>query len=120
MSDLDPIEISNKLKSALANINSPTNSEILNTQNQIYNINNEILVKQDQLDKIKNKYQITLNLDVKKFIVNKGKDTISEGSIAQINSSDNSIEFKLLETNTRDNKKIFTSNGLLGKLVCSV
>ena len=72
------------------------------------------------IDKIKNKYQITLNLDVKKFIVNKGKDAISEGSIAQINSSDNSIEFKLLETNTRDNKKIFTSNGLLGKLVCSV
>ena len=74
----------------------------------------------DCIDKIKNTYQITLNLDVKKFIVNKGKDTISEGSIAQINSSDNSIEFKLLEINTRDNKKIFTSNGLLGKLVCSV
>jgi hypothetical protein len=74
----------------------------------------------DCIDKIKNKYQITLNLDVKKFSVHKGKDAISEGSIAQINSSDNSIEFKLLETNTRDNKKIFTSNGLLGKLVCSV
>ena len=74
----------------------------------------------DCIDKINNKYQITLNLDVKKFIVKKGKDAISEGSIAQIHSSDNTIEFKLLETNTRDNKKIFTSNGLLGKLVCSV
>ena len=74
----------------------------------------------DCIDKIKNKYQITLNLDVKKFSVHKGKDTISEGSIAQINSSDNSIEFKLLEMNTKDNKKIFTSNGLLQKLVCSV
>ena len=74
----------------------------------------------DCIDKIKNKYQLTLNLDVKKFSVNKGKDTISKGSIAQINNSDNSIEFKLLEMNTRDNKKIFTSNGLLEKLVCSV
>ena len=74
----------------------------------------------DCIDKIKNKYQITLNLDVKKFSVSKWEDTISKGSIAQINSSDNSIEFKLLEMDTRDNKKIFTSNGLLGKLVCSV
>ena len=74
----------------------------------------------DCIDKIKNKYQITLNLDVKKFSVHKGKDPISEGSIAQINSSDNSIEFKLLEINTKENKKIFTSNSLLGKLVCSV
>jgi hypothetical protein len=74
----------------------------------------------DCIDKIKNKYQITLNLDVKKFSVSKGEDAISKGSIAQINSSDNSIEFKLLEMDTRDNKKIFTSNGLLGKLVCSV
>ena len=74
----------------------------------------------DCIDKIKNKYQLTLNLDVKKFSVHKGKDAISEGSIAQINSSDNSIEFKLLEMNTKDNKKIFTSNGLLQKLVCSV
>ena len=74
----------------------------------------------DCIDKIKNKYQITLNLDLKKFSVSKGEDTISKGSIAQINSSDSSIEFKLLEMDTRDNKKIFTSNGLLGKLVCSV
>ena len=74
----------------------------------------------DCIDKIKNKYQITLNLDVKKFSVSKGENAISEGSIAKINSSDNSIEFKLLEMDTRDNKKIFTSNGLLGRLVCSV
>ena len=74
----------------------------------------------DCIDKIKNKYQITLNLDLKKFSVSKGEDAISKGSIEQINSSDNSIEFKLLEMDTRDNKKIFTSNGLLGKLVCSV
>ena len=74
----------------------------------------------DCIDKIKNKYQITLNLDLKKFSVSKGEDAISKGSIAQINSSDNSIEFKLLEMDTRDNKKIFTRNGLLGKLVCSV
>ena len=74
----------------------------------------------DCIDKIKNKYQITLNLDVKKFSIHKGKDAISEGSIVQINSSDNAIEFKLLEMNTKDNKKIFTSNSLLEKLVCSV
>ena len=74
----------------------------------------------DCIDKIKNQSQITLNLDVKKFSVHKGKDAISEGSIAQINSSDNSIEFKLLEMNTKENKKIFTSNSLVGKLVCSV
>ena len=74
----------------------------------------------DCIDKIKNNYQITLNLDVKKFSVHKGKDAISEGSIVQINSSDNAIEFKLLEMNTKDNKKIFTSNSLLEKLVCSV
>jgi hypothetical protein len=30
----------------------------------------------DCIDKIKNKYQITLNLDVKKFSVHKGKDAI--------------------------------------------
>ena len=73
----------------------------------------------DCVDKIKNKYQITLDLDVKKFSVKKKDNTISEGSIAKINSSKNSIEFKLLEINTT-NKKIFTNKNLLGKLVCNI
>ena len=73
----------------------------------------------DCVDKIKNKYQITLDLDVKKFSVKKRDNTISEGSIAKINSSKNSIEFKLLEINTT-NKKIFTNKNLLGKLVCNI
>ena len=74
----------------------------------------------DCVNKIEKKYQIALDLDTKKFRVLKSDTIISEGSIAKINRSKNSIEFKLLEMDTRDNKKIFTSNGLLGKLVCSV
>ena len=74
----------------------------------------------DCIDKIKNKYQISLDLDIKKFKVLKGDKTISAGSIAKINSSKNLIEFKLLEIDTKDKKKIFTSNNLLGKLVCSI
>ena len=72
------------------------------------------------VDKIKNKYQIALDLDTKKFTVLKSDTIISEGSIAKINSSKNSIEFKFLEINTRDNKKIFTGNNLLGKLICNI
>jgi len=71
-------------------------------------------------DKIKNKYQVALDLDIKKFRVLKSDKIISEGSIAKINSSINSIEFKLLEIDTKDNKKIFTSNNLHGKLACSI
>ena len=71
-------------------------------------------------DKMENKYQIALDLDTKKFRVLKSDMIISEGSIAKINSSKNSIEFKLLEINTKDNKKIFTSNNLLGKLICNI
>ena len=74
----------------------------------------------DCIDKIKNKYQISLDLDIKKFRVLKGDKTISAGSIAKIKSSKNLIEFKLLEIDTKDKKKIFTSNNLLGKLVCSI
>ena len=74
----------------------------------------------DCVDKMKNKYQIALDLDTKKFTVLKIDTIISEGSIAKINSSKNSIEFKLLEINTRDNKKIFTGNNLLGKLICNI
>ena len=74
----------------------------------------------EEFEKIKNKYQVALDLDIKKFRVLKSDKIISEGSIAKINSSINSIEFKLLETNTRDNKKIFTSNNLLGKLICNI
>ena len=74
----------------------------------------------DCVDKIENKYQITLDLDVKKFNIKKRDKTISEGSIAKINSSNNSIEFKLLEIDTRDNKKIFTNKNLLGNLVCNI
>ena len=74
----------------------------------------------DCVDKIKKKYQIALDLDTKKFRVLKSDTIISEGSIAKINSSKNSIEFKLLEINTKDNKKIFTSNNLLGKLICNI
>jgi hypothetical protein len=92
MSDLDPIEISNKLKSALANINSPTNSEILNTQNQIYNINNEILVKQDQLDKIKND-ELEGQLDNIKSIENSiiNKDRLIEQVQFNINNNNENI-----------------------------
>jgi hypothetical protein len=71
-------------------------------------------------DKIKNKYQVALDLDIKKFRVLKSDKIISEGSIAKINSSINSIEFKLLEIDTKDNKKIFTSNNLHVKLACSI
>ena len=74
----------------------------------------------DCVDKIENKYQITLDLDVKKFSVKKRNNTISEGSIAKINNSKNSIEFKLLEIHTRDNKKVFTNTNFLGKLVCNI
>ena len=74
----------------------------------------------DCIDKIKNKYQISLDLDIKKFKVLKGDKTISEGSIAKIKSSKNSIEFKVLEIDAKDKKKIFTSNNLLEKLVCNI
>ena len=72
------------------------------------------------VDKMKNKYQIALDLDTKKFTVLKSNMIISEGSIAKINSSKNSIEFKLLEINTKDKKKIFTGNNLHGKLICNI
>ena len=72
------------------------------------------------VDKIENKYQIALDLDTKKFTILNSETIISQGSIAKINSSKNSIEFKLLEINTKDNKKIFTSNNLLEKLFCNI
>ena len=74
----------------------------------------------DCVNKIEKKYQIALDLDTKKFRVSKSDTIISEGSIAKINSSKNSIEFKLLEINTKDKKKIFTGNNLHGKLICNI
>ncbi len=74
----------------------------------------------DCVNKIEKKYQIALDLDTKKFRVSKSDTIISEGSIAKINRSKNSIEFKLLEINTKDKKKIFTGNNLHGKLICNI
>jgi len=45
---------------------------------------------------------------------------ISEGLIANINTSNNEINFQLLEINTKDNKIIFTNKNILGQLVCEV
>ena len=74
----------------------------------------------DCVDKFKNKYQISLDLDIKKFNVKKSNRIISQGSIAKIESSKNSIEFMLLESDNKNNKKIFTSKNMLGKLYCNI
>ena len=71
-------------------------------------------------DNSKKKYQITLDMDAKKFSVEEEAMVISEGLIANINTSNNEINFQLLEINARDNKIIFTNKNILGQLVCEV
>ena len=65
-------------------------------------------------------YQITLDMDAKKFSIEEREMVISEGLIAHINTSKNEINFQLLEINTKDNKIIFTNKNILGQLVCEV
>jgi hypothetical protein len=91
MSNLDPIQMSNQLKSTLDNINLDTNSQTLNTQNRTYNINNEILVKQDQLDKIKNdelEGQLNKIKSIENTIINKDR-LIEQVHINMNNNSEN-------------------------------
>ena len=71
-------------------------------------------------DNSKKKYQITLDMDAKKFSIEEKAMVISEGLIANINTSNNEINFQLLEINTKDNKIIFTNKNILGHLVCEV
>ena len=71
-------------------------------------------------DNSKKKYQITLDMDAKKFSIEERATVISEGLIANINTSKNEINFQLLEINTKDNKIIFTNKNILGQLVCEV
>ena len=71
-------------------------------------------------DNSKKKYQITLDMDAKKFSIEEKAMVISEGLIAHINTSNNEINFQLLEINTKDNKIIFTNKNILGQLVCEV
>ena len=71
-------------------------------------------------DNSKKKYQITLDMDAKKFSIEEKAMVISEGLIANINTSNNEINFQLLEINTKDNIIIFTNKNILGHLVCEV
>ena len=71
-------------------------------------------------DNSKKKYQITLDMDAKKFSIEEEAMVISEGLIANINTSNNEINFQLLEINARDNKIIFTNKNILSQLVCEV
>jgi hypothetical protein len=59
-------------------------------------------------------------MDAKKFSIEEREIVISEGLIANINTSNNEINFQLLEINTKDNKIIFTNKNILGQLVCEV
>ena len=79
---------------------------------------NEFII--DCFDSSKNKYQINLDIDEKKFSIKERERIISEGLIAKINSSKNEINFQLLETNTKEKKMVFKSKNLLGQLVCDV
>ena len=91
MSVPDPIQMSNELKSTLDNINLDTNSQTLNTQNRTYNINNEILVKQDQLDKIKNdelEGQLNKIKSIENTIINKDR-LIEQVHVNMNNNSEN-------------------------------
>jgi len=72
------------------------------------------------VDSSKNKYQINLDIDEKKFSIKDRERIISEGLIAKINTSKNEINFQLLETNTKEKKMVFKSKNLLGQLVCDV
>ena len=72
------------------------------------------------VDSSKNKYQINLDIDEKKFSIKERERIISEGLIAKINSSKNEINFQLLETNTIKKNIVFESKNILGELVCDV
>lgn len=72
------------------------------------------------IDSSKNKYQIILDIDKKRFSIKEKEITVSEGLIAKINNSKNEINFQLLEINTKDKKKIFKGKNILGELVCDV
>ena len=74
----------------------------------------------DCFDSSKNKYQINLDIDEKKFNIKDKERIISEGLIAKINTLKNEINFQLLETNTKEKKMVFKSKNLLGQLVCDV
>ena len=69
-------------------------------------------------DRSKNKYQITLDIDEKKFSIQEKERTISEGLIAKINNSKSEINFQLLEINTKEKNMVFKSRNMLGQLVC--
>ena len=79
---------------------------------------NEFII--DCFDSSKNKYQINLDIDEKKFSIKERERIISEGLIAKINSSKNEINFQLLETNTIKKNMVFKSKNILGQLVCDV
>ena len=74
MSAKDPIDIMNELKSQNSFLNDSTLD--LNAKNQENNVNNEILVKQDQLIKIKNdelNHQLDKLKDMENNIINKDR-----------------------------------------------
>ena len=71
-------------------------------------------------DSSKNKYQITLDIDEKKFSIQEKERTISEGLIAKINNSKSEINFQLVEINTKEKNMVFKSRNMLGQLVCDV
>lgn len=71
-------------------------------------------------DKSQNQYQITLDMDKKKFRIKEEEIVISEGLIAKINNSKNDIDFQLLEIENKDKKLIFKNKNILGKLTCNV
>ena len=74
MSAKDPIDIMNELKSQNSFLNDSTLD--LNAKNQENNVNNEILVKQDQLMKIKNdelNHQLDKLKDMENNIINKDR-----------------------------------------------
>ena len=90
MSAKDPIDIMNELKSQNSFLNDSTLD--LNAKNQENNVNNEILVKQDQLMKIKNdelNHQLDKLKDMENNIIN--KDRIIEQTDKHIEKNDKNI-----------------------------
>lgn len=90
MSAKDPIDIMNELKSQNSFLNDSTLD--LNAKNQENNVNNEILVKQDQLIKIKNdelNHQLDKLKDMENNIIN--KDRIIEQTDKHIEKNDKNI-----------------------------
>lgn len=90
MSD-SPYNKSVELTSKLGGFDTTTISD-LNIQNQIYNINNEILVKQDQLEKIKNdelENQLDKIRSIENSIIN--KDRLIEQIHMNMHNNDQNI-----------------------------